>query len=81
MIDIREFPLDDYEEVVSTNIKAVGVAGGYLVVQFNSGLAYRYPGLSHLFHEMVSAPSVGKFFAEHVRKETCERVCGEWPDA
>ena len=82
MIDIREFPLDEYEDVESTNIKAVGTAEDYLVIQFNSGSAYRYPGLSHLFHEMVSSPSVGRFFAEHVRPETCERIHSEeWPDA
>lgn len=81
MVDIREFPLDQYEEVQSSNIKAAGTAEDYLVIQFNTGAAYRYPGLAHLFHEMVEAPSVGKFFTDHIRQESYERLHGDWPDA
>ena len=72
---------EDYQEVESSNIRAVATVEDYLVVQFNTGAVYRYPSLAHLFHEMVEAPSVGKFFADHIRNENCERIRGEWPDA
>jgi hypothetical protein len=55
--------------VKSSNIKSVGHDGASLLdVEFSSGTVYRYSDVpAKLYSEMISAPSVGSFFAANVR--------------
>lgn len=41
-----------------------------LRVQFTNGVAYEYDGVTKAEHEaLVKAPSIGKHFHSHIRKE------------
>jgi len=72
---------DHWVLLKSTNLKAAGTIEDYLVVQFQNGVYYRYPDLAHHFTDLITAPSAGKYFKEHIREESCERLKGdEWPE-
>jgi hypothetical protein len=73
--------MDKYQPVESSNLKAVGVKGDYLVIFFNNDTVYRYPSCSSLYEELISAPSVGRFFREHVKtQQAYQRINDdEWP--
>lgn len=58
---------DEWRRVRSSNIKAVGRVGHYLLVQFHSGGTYAYPDQAIHFPNMVKARSVGSYFTEYVR--------------
>lgn len=74
---------DQWQEVDSSNIEAVGTKDDYLIVQFKKGgEVYRYAGLADMFDDLVAAPSAGKFFAKEIRSISLgERLSlGEWPE-
>lgn len=55
-------------DVSSSNIAKAGYDGESLYLLFNSGIAYRYPGVSQsLYNALVSADSVGSFFHRAIR--------------
>jgi hypothetical protein len=75
-------PVDNWEEVTSSNIKAVGTKGHYLIVEFNDGSVYRYPELAIEFPNLTGADSVGRYFHANIRHEPNEKLPhGEWPEA
>lgn len=56
--------------VKSSHIDAIGydAATKTLAVQFKGGAVYHYHGVDSSVHErMLRVPSVGKYFAEHVK--------------
>lgn len=53
--------------VKSSNISAVGVDAGDLVVKFNTGRTYRYPGKASHFQWLRAAPSAGRYFNQNLR--------------
>jgi hypothetical protein len=78
---ITPFDADQWVEVNSSLIKAVGTKGDYLIVSFKKGGAvYRYPGLAFEFDHLIHAESVGSYFHKHVREQSCQRLRDEWPD-
>lgn len=55
--------------VKSGHLAAVGHDGNHLTVEFKDGSRYLYrdiPAKTHL--AMMAAPSVGEYFATHIRK-------------
>lgn len=66
--------LDTLEEVNSSNISLVGTKGHYLVVEFRKGGVYRYPNMSHHLVDLLTAKSIGGYFAKHIRKQECEKI-------
>jgi hypothetical protein len=57
--------------VDSSNIRAIGwdSTTKTLAVQFKSGGTYHYPGVDAKLHQqLMAAPSVGGFFASHLRQ-------------
>ncbi len=75
---------DNWEEVESANIAAVGTRGHYLIVKFNKGMAYRYANGAEEFGELVNAESAGKYFAQEIKGTySHERLPTEeigWPE-
>lgn len=74
---------DQWEEVKSSNIAAVGTKGDWLIVKFRkNGAVYRYAGYADLFGDLTSSVSVGKLFNQEVLSHTRgERLSlEEWPD-
>lgn len=65
----------------SSMIKALGVKGHFLVVQFRKGEEiYRYPNSSDEFQNLLDAESMGKYFHKEVRWRTYEKLHGIWPE-
>jgi hypothetical protein len=57
--------------VHSSNISSIGydAHSEILVMTFHSGTVYRYFGVpDHLYHELMNAPSHGKYFDSHIKK-------------
>ena len=80
---MHPYDADNWQEVVSSNIAAVGTKDTYLIVKFNKGTAYRYPDCAIHFGDLVSADSVGKYFAKEIKILPCEKLPSElvgWPD-
>ena len=74
---------DQWSEVKSSNIEAIGIRENWLIVKFKkNGAVYRYSGYADLFDELVASVSVGKLFNQEVLSNTRgERLSlGEWPD-
>ena len=61
--------------VESSNLSAVAVDGGDLLVKFRSGARYRYPGAAGLAPDLLAAESAGRFFHARVRPLPCVRLC------
>lgn len=60
----------DYRSVKSSNIESIGydVETKTLAVKFISGREYHYHDVDPRLHtELMAAPSIGKFFGEHIR--------------
>lgn len=56
--------------VKSSNLRSFGYQDGVLEVEFNNGRVYRYSGVPEgVVRRMLSAPSVGEYFAKHIREE------------
>jgi hypothetical protein len=63
--------------VRSSNIKSVGhdPAANELHVEFHSGQVWKYPGVSAAGHKgLVSAPSIGSYFHEHIKPLGGEQI-------
>ena len=55
-------------KVQSSNIEAVDHDGQHLTVQFKSGATWTYHDVPEpVFRKMLSADSIGGYFAKHVR--------------
>ena len=54
--------------VVSSNVSAVGLQDGVLVVRFHGGATYGYPASGNRYDDMLSAPSKGKFVWRELRR-------------
>ena len=76
------FNADVWQEVDSSNIKAVGTKGHYLIIQFHKGdSVYRYPNCSNLFSDLCMAKSIGKYFHKEIRNLQYEKLGSEeWPE-
>jgi hypothetical protein len=61
------YEADNWREVESSNIKAVGTRDHYLIVQFNKGGSYRYPNCASQFDDLINAESVGRYFAVNIK--------------
>ncbi len=60
----------------SSNVSALGVLRGDLLVRFHSGGVYRYAGAAGVFDDLRRADSVGKAFHRGVRNRfPAERLC------
>lgn len=58
------------QQVSSTNIASVGFDAGSstLEIEFHSGGIYQYFGVpEHVYMELVTAPSVGSYFARNIK--------------
>jgi hypothetical protein len=73
------FEADQWVEVDSSLIKAVGSRGNDLIVEFKGHERYRYPGLACEFEPLVHAESVGKYFHQNVRAQASQRLGLTWP--
>lgn len=61
----------EYVSVSSSNVAAVGydASTNTLGVRFLNGSEYHYIGVpQEVFEELKSAPSVGRYFDQHVKK-------------
>ena len=55
--------------VESSNLDLVGFQANTVFVKFKNGGCYAYAGVDrHIYQNMVTAESVGKFFNESVKK-------------
>lgn len=54
--------------VVSSNVSAVGLKDGALIVRFHGGATYEYPGSGDKFETMLNSPSKGKFVWRELRR-------------
>jgi KTSC domain len=66
-----------YEDVTSSNIRAVGFEKGVGYIWFGSGRRFAYKMDRKLFDAMKAAASIGSFFARMVKKE-CPVVWNGW---
>jgi len=77
-----DFEVDQWVEVRSSNLSAVGTKDDFLIVQFRNGEMYRYPDLAHEMEEILNAESSGKYFHQNIRHQSYERLeKGSWPEA
>lgn len=74
------FEAERWEEVESSLIRAVGVRGHDLIVEFKGHERYRYPGLAHELAPLLAAESVGRYFHQNVRSQPSQRLGLTWPD-
>jgi hypothetical protein len=71
-----------FVNVQSSNLKAVAHDGDSLFVQFHKGPVYRYIGVSEqMYHQLLEAPSVGKFFVSEIRDRFQWEVVTQTVDA
>jgi len=64
-----------FVKVQSSTIDAVKHEGTKLTVRFASGSEYEYDGIGQVqFYEFLSAPSQGKYFAEHFKHLPFRRI-------
>ena len=76
-----ELEMEEFHEVDSSMIKAVGIRDHFLVVFFTDSSVYRYPDCAELLSDLVSADSVGKFFHREIRNQLCEKLRDDiWPE-
>jgi hypothetical protein len=66
----------------SSNIKSIGFENGVMEIEFAGGRVYRYTGPKVQAHYdgLMSAKSVGKYFANEVRfcpHTACEQVASD----
>jgi hypothetical protein len=56
------------QPVQSSNISAIGTSNDKLLVRFQNGAMYEYPGSAEFYGPMLRANSKGKFFWLNIRK-------------
>jgi hypothetical protein len=71
---MNPYEADQWQEVSSSNIYAVGTIDDDLIVMFKNKDAYRYPGLAGEYDTLISAPSVGSYFAKEIRHQACQKL-------
>lgn len=55
--------------VSSSNLSSVGYENSTLYIAFNSGGLYSYSNVpERVFHELLNAPSKGKYFRAYINK-------------
>ncbi len=55
-------------EVVSSNIKGVGYLGEDLIVEYKSGVQYKYKNVpEQVYNDLMSAESKGKYMNANVK--------------
>lgn len=77
---MNPFGAEEWHEVDSSMIKAVGTLDGDLIVLFRNDDAYCYPGLAHEVIQLLSTDSVGKYFHKEIRDQHCTRLQRELSD-
>lgn len=76
-----DFEVDQWLEVSSSNLAAAGTKDDFLIIQFRNGDLYRYPNLAQEFETLITAESVGKYFHQEIRHQSCQKLNkGEWPE-
>jgi hypothetical protein len=74
---MNPYEADNWQEVESSNLAAVGTRGHYLIVKFHKGDAcYRYANAASEFGEVVNADSPGRYFAQKIKNQY---ICGRLP--
>lgn len=66
--------LDALQEVTSSNISMVGTKDHWLVIKFRNNQIYRYANQAHMFGDLVTADSVGRFFSQNIRDLPYEKI-------
>ena len=59
--------------MVSSNIASAGYENGILEVEFTSGALYGYSATPEEWEAFQSAPSAGKYFAQHFKTRAFSR--------
>lgn len=81
---MNPYDADNWQEVESSNIAAVGTKDHFLIVKFNKGMVYRYANCAQQFGDLVQADSVGHYFATEIKSNySYDRLPSEevgWPD-
>lgn len=82
---MHPYDADNWQEVESSNLAAVGTKDHYLIVKFHKGgLAYRYAHAAQEFGELVNATSAGRYFAQKIKNSySYEKLPSEaegWPE-
>lgn len=55
--------------VHSTAIRAVGYDGYTLIVVFHNSGRYDHPGVpAHVYHGLMNASSMGRYYNQHIRR-------------
>ena len=68
------YDADNWNEVDSSHIEAIGTRGSDLIVKFKTGQAYLYPDLALEYPMLHQADSIGGYFRKHIREESCRRL-------
>ena len=71
---MNPFDAEQWESVTSSNLAAVGTRGNDLIVQFKNGDFYRYSGLADELQSLISADSVGRYFASEIKNQASQRL-------
>lgn len=78
---MHPFDAERWEEVKSSNLKAIGIRDEFLIVEFKNNVFYRYPDMADHLDDLLTAESVGKYFNNEIRNQACERLRADiWPD-
>lgn len=74
---MNPFEANEWSEVESSHILAIGTRDDDLIVQFKNGSAYLYPGLACHYPLLLSAESIGKYFHKEIRHQSSQRLQSE----
>ena len=75
-----QFDFDEFQEVDSSTIAAVGTKNDWLIIFFNKGTSYRYHGCAIYFSALSMSDSVGKAFHSQIKNQSFEKLdAGDWP--
>lgn len=79
------FDADNWQEVESSNLAAVGTRDHWLIIKFHKGGAfYRYANCAHEFGGLTNAESVGRYFAKEIKNQHAAERLSEsrgWPES
>ena len=74
----RPYGCRRFVDVDSSNLAAVGVRDGFLVVRFKSGGLYRYADAAGEFERLLLSKSKGEFFHREIRGQPADRICARY---
>ncbi len=60
---------NDLQHVLSSNVSAIGVAEGDLIIRFHNGSMYQYKGIGDKFKDIMASNSKGKWVWRNLRKK------------